>query len=91
MYPTYVSSKLCFALLCEFICFYRSDFFILLSIFTILVVTGSLEYDVVFSLSPSIINLSFYSFGYEFYIIDFICLTLFLGAMGKSAQLGLHT
>jgi len=67
------------------------DFFILLSIFTILVVTGSLEYDVVFSLSPSIINLSFYSFGYEFYIIDFICLTLFLGAMGKSAQLGLHT
>ena len=67
------------------------DFFILLSIFTILVVCGSLEYDVVFSLSPSIIDISFYSLGYEFHIIDFICLTLFFGAMGKSAQLGLHT
>jgi NADH-quinone oxidoreductase subunit L len=67
------------------------DFFILLSIFSILAVCGTLEYDVIFSLGPSIANLSFYFFGVEFFIIDFICLTLFFGAMGKSAQLGLHT
>lgn len=30
-------------------------------------------------------------FGYSFNIIDFICILLFIGAMGKSAQIGLHT
>jgi len=29
--------------------------------------------------------------GFEVYVLDIFCLFLFLAAMGKSAQIGLHT
>lgn len=68
------------------------DFFILLAIFTIYLVFNSLSYDVVFSLAPlstdyKLLGLS----SYDINVVDLICCFLFLGAMGKSAQLGLHT
>ena len=67
------------------------DFFILCAIFALLAICGSLEYDVVFSLAPSLADYSVRELGYEIPVIDLICMALFLGAMGKSAQLGLHT
>ena len=67
------------------------DFFMLLAIFTIYFVFNSLDYDVVFSLAPLSINFKTIIFGVEFYLLDMICILLLLGAMGKSAQLGLHT
>jgi NADH-ubiquinone oxidoreductase chain 5 len=67
------------------------DFSILLGIFLIFFVFNSLEYDVVFSLAGKVVYSTFNFFGYNFSYIDFITFFLFLGAMGKSAQLGLHT
>ncbi|MFM7703122.1 MAG: NADH-quinone oxidoreductase subunit L, partial [Alphaproteobacteria bacterium] len=51
---------------------------------------GSLSYNEVFF---NICNHSgdrFYMLGTEFLTIDTICILLFIGAMGKSAQIGLH-
>ncbi len=67
------------------------DFFLLLAMFTIYVVFDSLDYGVVFSLVPLATNETLIIGTYEFNIIDLICIFLFLGAMGKSAQIGLHT
>lgn len=82
------------------------DFFLLLAMFLIYLQFSSLDYDVVFTLVPYSLDaqsLTFFLnndfleslFKFDYFInyttIDFICLFLFLGAMGKSAQLGLHT
>ncbi len=67
------------------------DFFLLLGMFTIYVVFNSLDYDVVFSLVPLAIDQKIIIGTYQISVIDLICVFLFLGAMGKSAQLGLHT
>ena len=51
----------------------------------------SLDFSIVFSLvslySTEYINV----LGIEFLCLDIICIFLFIGSMGKSAQLGLHT
>ncbi|MGI9214452.1 MAG: NADH-quinone oxidoreductase subunit L, partial [Gammaproteobacteria bacterium] len=67
------------------------DFFILLGMFTIYVVFNTLDYDIVFSLAPLVFQNKITFWLFEFSVIDLICIFLFLGAMGKSAQLGLHT
>jgi proton-translocating NADH-quinone oxidoreductase chain L len=67
------------------------DFFLLLAMFTIYMTFNSLDYDVVFSLVPFAVNEKLIIGSCQFSIIDIICIFLFLGAMGKSAQLGLHT
>jgi proton-translocating NADH-quinone oxidoreductase chain L len=67
------------------------DFFLLLAMFTMYVFFNSLNYDVVFSL-VSLTSIEKINIGiFEFSVIDIICLFLFFGAMGKSAQIGLHT
>ena len=67
------------------------DFFILLGLFSIYYVFNSLDYDIVFSLVPLVTDLKLLFINFEISAIDLICLFLFFGAMGKSAQLGLHT
>jgi len=67
------------------------DFFILLGMFTIYVVFNTLNYEIVFTLVPLVINEKIYFGTYAFNVLDLIAIFLFLGAMGKSAQLGLHT
>ena len=67
------------------------DFALLLAIFSIYFVFNSLDYDVIFGLTPLTINYKFAVGGFEFFALDMICIFLFIGAMGKSAQLGLHT
>nr|YP_011008312.1 NADH dehydrogenase subunit 5 [Ishige okamurae]WBP70213.1 NADH dehydrogenase subunit 5 [Ishige okamurae] len=67
------------------------DFGLVLGIFCILVCFGSIEYATVFALSPqtSVISTSFLNFKPLF--INLISFFIFIGAVGKSAQLGLHT
>jgi len=67
------------------------DFGFALGIFLIFYLFGTVNYSEVFQLIPTIIdnNLSF--LGFEVQAIDLICLLLFIGAMGKSAQILLHT
>ena len=52
------------------------------------------KYSVLFALVPfysANINTIFSILGYDFDMLTFICIFFFVGAVGKSAQLGLHT
>ena len=51
----------------------------------------SLEYEVVFALAPLKAFTVTYFCGFELDILTTISIFLFIGAVGKSAQLGLHT
>jgi len=51
---------------------------------------GTLKYTVIFSLIYYILPLKFFILFFNFNVITIICLFIFIGAMGKSAQLGLH-
>lgn len=67
------------------------DFFILLGLLLIYFIYETLDYSIVFCLVPYFIDYEIYISVFKFSIIDVICLLLLLGAMGKSAQIGLHT
>ncbi len=67
------------------------DFGLALGIMAIFVVFGSIEYDVIFSAAAGKAEDSFNFLGHELHAMTVICLLLFMGAVGKSAQLGLHT
>ncbi|HTO42220.1 MAG TPA: NADH-quinone oxidoreductase subunit L [Rhizomicrobium sp.] len=67
------------------------DFGFALGIFAIYFIFGTLDFQTVFSAAPAIAGKTFLFAGHEVDILTTICLLLFVGAMGKSAQLGLHT
>ncbi len=67
------------------------DFGFALGIFAIFVAFGSLSFDEVFSNPQALVGKSFTFLAWEVDVLTTICLLLFIGAMGKSAQLGLHT
>jgi len=67
------------------------DFAILLAIFSIYFVFNTLDYDIIFTLVPLVLNYSVLIGVLKLPLLDVICILLFIGAMGKSAQLGLHT
>ena len=67
------------------------DFFLLIAMFTIYIFFNTLDYDVVFTIVPFYTNFNFIVAGFQLSILDFICCCIFFGAVGKSAQLGLHT
>jgi NADH-quinone oxidoreductase subunit L len=67
------------------------DFGFALGIFGIWAVFGTLDFDAVFAAAPAMVGKSFVFAGQNLDILTTLCLLLFVGAMGKSAQLGLHT
>jgi NADH-quinone oxidoreductase subunit L len=67
------------------------DFGFALGIFGVWAVFGTLDFDAVFHAAPSMVGKSFIFAGHSVNILTTLCLLLFVGAMGKSAQLGLHT
>jgi len=67
------------------------DFGLALGIFTIYITFNSVEYSTVFALVPLFENDVFTFFGFTFPLLPLICFLLFIGAIGKSAQLGLHS
>ena len=67
------------------------DFGLALGIFTIFIVFKSVDYATVFSMTPLFFNNSFLFLNFELNLLDLIGFLLFIGAIGKSAQLGLHT
>ena len=68
------------------------DFGFLLGIGAVLYLFDSLDYAVVFAAAPGIADQTATSpLGGEWLWLTIVCLLLFVGAMGKSAQLGLHT
>ena len=67
------------------------DFGFALGIFLIFYLFGTVNYSEVFEQIPTIIDKKLIFLGVELKAIDLICLLLFIGAMGKSAQIFLHT
>jgi NADH-quinone oxidoreductase subunit L len=67
------------------------DFGLALGIFAIFMVFGTLDYRAVFDAAAGVDGQTLAFLGMEIDTITLICLLLFVGAMGKSAQLGLHT
>lgn len=67
------------------------DFGFALGIFAIFLVFNSVSFDTVFAAAAGKAGQTFNFLGYDVDIMTTICLLLFVGCMGKSAQLGLHT
>lgn len=67
------------------------DFGFALGIFLIFYLFGTVNYSEVFALIPQIIDKELFFLGIQIKAIDLICILLFIGAMGKSAQIFLHT
>ena len=67
------------------------DFGFALGIFLIFYMFGTLNYNEVFEQIPQIVNKELLFIGMKVKAIDLICILLFIGAMGKSAQIILHT
>jgi NADH-quinone oxidoreductase subunit L len=67
------------------------DIGLALSIILIAITFKTIEYQQIFANLDRIYDSYFSLFGIEFSTIDTICILMFIGCMGKSAQLGLHT
>ena len=67
------------------------DFGFALGIFLIFYYFGTVNYSEVFAQIPFIVGKQINFLGIETSVITLICLLLFLGCMGKSAQIFLHT
>ena len=67
------------------------DFGFALGIFATFALFGSIHYDAIFSAAPAHAKDTMEFLGMEFHALTLIAILLFIGAMGKSAQLGLHT
>jgi NADH-quinone oxidoreductase subunit L len=67
------------------------DFGFILGIFMVYKLFGTLQFDEVFASVAQHSDITVTIFGKQYNAITVTCLLLFVGAMGKSAQLGLHT
>ncbi len=67
------------------------DFGLALGIFLIFFYFGTINFNEVFQLAPQFLDKKFLFLGFETSLITLICIFLFIGAMGKSAQFLLHT
>jgi len=68
-----------------------ADLGLLLAIFTVFLTMGSLEYTDIFA-QVNALHTEYFSFlGFDIHLLSLIAILLFIGAMGKSAQLGFHT
>ncbi len=66
------------------------DFGFLLGIALLMAYTGTLHYADIFSQMPKLTQIEIPIFGYSCSLITTVALLLFVGAMGKSAQVPLH-
>jgi NADH-quinone oxidoreductase subunit L len=67
------------------------DFGFALGIFGVFVLFNSVDYETIFANAPSVAGTSLHFLSWNFDALTVICLLLFMGAMGKSAQFLLHT
>lgn len=67
------------------------DFGLSLGIFAIFFVFGAVDYSTVFAIASDLLGTKFIFFRMEVDALSALSFFLFIGAVGKSAQIGLHT
>ncbi len=67
------------------------DFGFALGIFAVFMLTGAVDFTTVFAQAPSLTGKTIHFLAWDVDALTLICLLLFMGAMGKSAQFLLHT
>ena len=67
------------------------DFGFALGIFALFYLTNAVDFETVFHQAPGLVGKTIPFFGWHPDALTLTCLLLFMGAMGKSAQFGLHT
>ena len=67
------------------------DFGFALGIMGVFFLFGTISFDAIFQAVPSKAGATLNFLGADFHALTVLCILLFIGAMGKSAQLGLHT
>src|SRR5215813_12210681 len=67
------------------------DFGFALGIFAVFMMTNALDVTTVFAQAPSLVGKTIHFLNWNVDALTLICLLLFMGAMGKSAQFLLHT
>ncbi len=67
------------------------DFGFALGIFGVYLLFDTIAFDAIFAAAPDKAQATITFLGHEGHALTVLCLLLFIGAMGKSAQLGLHT
>ncbi|HVM77959.1 MAG TPA: NADH-quinone oxidoreductase subunit L [Stellaceae bacterium] len=67
------------------------DFGFALGVFAVYQIFGSLHFGDVFHAAPQQVDLTIDFLGWQVNALTVTCILLFVGAMGKSAQIGLHT
>ncbi|HEY2538252.1 MAG TPA: NADH-quinone oxidoreductase subunit L [Stellaceae bacterium] len=67
------------------------DFGFSLGIFTVFVIFGTLNFPAVFAGAPKAVGTTMDFIGWRVDRLTLACILLFIGAMGKSAQIPLHT
>jgi NADH-quinone oxidoreductase subunit L len=67
------------------------DFGLSLGIALIFFSFSSFDFSVIFNVAPLFLNEKFIFMGFSVDKLTLISLLLFVGAVGKSAQIGLHT
>ena len=67
------------------------DFGFSLGIFATFMMTGAIDLDTVFAQAPALTGKTIHFLSWNVDALTLICLLLFMGAMGKSAQFLLHT
>jgi NADH-quinone oxidoreductase subunit L len=67
------------------------DFGFALGIFATFAVFNTVQYDTIFASAPDQVGKTMKFLGMQVDVLTLICLLLFMGAMGKSAQFLLHT
>ena len=67
------------------------DFGLVIGILIVFVEYKAVDYATVFATTPIFVDKVYNFLSFDFDLISVICFFLFIGAIGKSAQLGLHT
>jgi NADH-quinone oxidoreductase subunit L len=87
----YEKPSACAAAIKAFVVNRVGDFGFALGIFGVYFLFDTVNLDAIFGAAPGKAAATVVFFGTEWHAITICCLLLFVGAMGKSAQLGLHT
>ena len=87
----YTKPSACSAAIKAFLVNRVGDVGFALGIAGVYLVFDSIEFDVVFARAAEFADYTIIMFGTEIHALTLVTFLLFVGAMGKSAQLGLHT